>query len=151
MNVTMVTIVNSDQLTYTLRRKIIAQLTRAMNEVALPQARAEAPGSIPSRITVVPTRDLGGGNFEGGLSMPAKYASVEYGSGVYGDSGQPIHIEPTERHKAKAKREGHRAALVTGVGVFSSVTIDGQKGKHFLSRGIKKGLEWFHLNMFSKL
>lgn len=151
MNVTTVTTFNVNQLTYTLRRKVAAQLTKAITEVALPHARANAPGSIPAKINVVPTRDLGDGNFEVGLSIPKKYASVEYGSGVYGDSGVPIFIEPTEKHKTRAERKGHRAALLTNVGYFPSVTIEGQKGQHFLGNAIEKGLEWFRLNMFSNL
>jgi hypothetical protein len=95
----------------------------------LPEARANAPGSMAEFINVGPLEVLGKNVYRMKIYTPMRYISVEQGSGVYAEGGgEPIFIEP-KNFKALGTADGH---------VFANVTIQGQMAQRPIGRAFDK-------------
>lgn len=107
-------------------------LSRLMSEVALPEAVEKAPGSsLPSRIEVAPIQEVGNGKYRIALRFPHKYASVEYGSGIYA-GGESQLIKPKKRK-----------ALALPYGYFKSAMWVGQEAQPFATPAVEHVAEMF--------
>jgi hypothetical protein len=131
--------------------RIRTELFRIMREVALPKAQEVARNAnIAEAIFIIPPRRMGR-RYMAGLGVPYPYSLVNRGTGVYAGS-DPIHIEPIQARRGKYKRDYLVFMGLGGTEVYpSSVTVDGQKPRHFLQAGLRAGQEawvaWCHSNL----
>src|SRR3990170_4677490 len=69
-------------------------LEEAVRSVILPKIIERAPGSIGAQVRVGRVHLIGDGVYSIEIKMPRKYAAVEQGSGVFGESGVPYLVQP---------------------------------------------------------
>jgi hypothetical protein len=106
-----------------LRGRAESTAIRILNELlqstGLPTAKGLAPGSIPGKIFVIPATGGKGRKLIGGLGVPAKYLSVEFGA-------KPHLIEPVSAE----------VLLLEDGNFVMWAEHPGQEGQHFLFAGV---------------
>ncbi len=106
-----------------LRARAESTAVRILNELlqttGLAISKGLAPGSIPGKIFVIPATGGKGKRLTGGLGVPAKYLSVEFGA-------KPHLIEPVRAD----------VLLLADGNFVTFAEHPGQEGQHFLFAGV---------------
>lgn len=122
-------------------RKALATI---VNDVIIPEAAQNAPGSVGPQITMGQVEQNGVGVYAVDILVPEQYRATEEGSGIYGSNGT-YDVSP------KAS-QGPRGVLLTADGVYiKHATQVGQPGQRYIYNAVEAHLQDVALEIFREL